>query len=30
MGRLVGLVLDVPAEGLEEGIQEVYPYLGLG
>ncbi len=30
MGRLVGLVLDVPAEGIEERIQEVDPHLGLG
>jgi len=30
MGRLVGLVLDVPAEGIEEGIQKIDPYLGLG
>jgi hypothetical protein len=29
MGRFVGLVLDVPAEGFEEGIQEVDPDLGL-
>jgi len=30
MGRLVGLVLDVPAEGVEKGIEEVDPDLGLG
>lgn len=30
MGRLVGLVLHVPAEGVEEGVEEVDPYLGLG
>jgi len=30
MGRLVGLVLDIPAEGVEERIREVDPYLGLG
>jgi hypothetical protein len=30
MGRLVGLVLDVPAEGFEEGVEEVDPYLGFG
>ncbi len=30
MGRLPGLVLDVLAEGLEEGIEEVDPDLGFG
>jgi hypothetical protein len=30
MGWFMGLVLDVPAEGIEERIQEVDPYLGLG
>jgi len=30
MWWFVGLVLDVPAEGVEERIQEVDPYLGLG
>ena len=30
MGRFVRLVLDVPAEGIEERIQEVDPHPGLG
>jgi len=30
MRGLVGLVLDVPAEGVEKGIQEVDPDLGFG
>jgi hypothetical protein len=30
IGRFVGLVLDGPAEGVEERIQAVDPHLGLG
>jgi hypothetical protein len=30
MGRLVGLVLDVPAESIEKGIKEVDSDLGFG
>ena len=29
MGWLVGLVLDVPAEGIKEWIEKVDPYLGF-
>jgi len=30
MRGFVGLVLNVPAEGVEKGIQKVDPYLGFG
>jgi len=30
MGRFVGLVLYVPAEGIEKRIQEIDPHLCLG
>jgi len=30
MGRFVGLVLDVPAECVEKGVEEVDTYLSFG